>query len=190
MKVKLSDERYEEIKKIVVNLFVRYNVNRVPLNGFELAEKMGIKVTPYSAIHESKRHMLFKKSIDGFCLEKKNGEWLIYYNDEMDYGRINNTIFHEIGHIVLDHSEDSELAEKEVKFFAKNALVPPVLVHRLELDNPTDIATIFEVSSETAYYAYSYYKKWLHYSYWDYTDYEMTLLDLFPERNLIWRWLN
>ena len=49
------------------------------------------------------------------------------------YGRINNTIMHEIGHIVLDHSEDSELAEKEVKFFAKYALVPPVLVHKLKL---------------------------------------------------------
>lgn len=86
---------------------------------------------------------------------------------------------HEIGHIVLDHSEDSELAEKEVKFFAKYALVPPVLVHKMKLDNPTHIAEIFEVSFEAACYAYSYYKKWLQFGSSEYTEYELTLLNLF-----------
>lgn len=129
MEILLSDNRYEEIKKIVVDLFVSYNVSCVPVNAFELASKMGIKVVPYSAISKTKRYLLFKESEDGFCVERTSGDWFIYYNDQKDYGRINNTIFHEIGHIVLDHSEDSELAEKEVKFFAKYALVPPVLVH-------------------------------------------------------------
>ena len=107
------------------------------------------------------------------------GEWYIYYNDRKDYGRINNTIMHEIGHIVLDHSEDSELAEKEVNFFAKYALVPPILVHKLKIDNPTDIAEIFGVSFEAACYAHSYYKKWLQYGSPKYTDYEIVLLNLF-----------
>ena len=120
-----------------------------------------------------------KKSEDGFSVGKNIGEWYIYYNDKKDYGRINNTIMHEIGHIILDHSEDSELAEKEVKFFAKYALVPPVLVHKLKLDNPMDIADIFDVSFEAACYAYSYYKKWLQYGSSEYTKYERTLLNLF-----------
>lgn len=160
-------------------MFEKYNVSCVPVNGFEIAMKMGAKVIPYSAIPESKRWLLLKKSQDGFSLEKDMGEWYIYYNDKKDYGRINNTIMHEIGHIVLDHSEDSELAEKEVKFFAKYALVPPVLVHKLQLDNPMDIAEIFNVSYEAAYYAHSYYKKWLQYGSAKYTKYELTLLNLF-----------
>ncbi len=179
MGISLSHARYEQIKQIVVDMFVKYNVTCVPVNSFELATKMGIKVIPYSAIRESKRWLLSKKSDDGFSVEKTLGEWYIYYNDKKDYGRINNTIMHEIGHIVLDHSEDSELAEKEVKFFAKYALVPPVLVHRLKLDNPKDIANIFAVSSEAARYAYSYYKKWLQYGSSEYTQYELTLLSLF-----------
>lgn len=162
-----------------MDMFVKYDVSCVPVNGFELATKMGIKVIPYSAIPESKRWLLLKKSEDGFSVEKNIGEWYIYYNDKKDYGRINNTIMHEIGHIVLDHSEDSEMAEKEVKFFAKYALVPPVLVHKLKLDNPMDIAEIFEVSFEAACYAYSYYKKWLQYGSAEYTKYELTLLNLF-----------
>lgn len=179
MGISLSHSRYEEIKNIVVDLFIKYSVTCVPVNGFELATKMGIKIIPYSAIHISKRHLLLKKSEDGFCVEKGIGEWFIFYNDEKDYGRINNTIMHEIGHIVFDHSEDSELAEKEVKFFAKYALVPPVLVHKFKLDNPHDISNVFEVSFEAACYALSYYKKWLQYSSDDYTDYEMKLLQLF-----------
>ena len=159
MGISLSHARYEEIKQIVVDLFVKYGVSCVPVNGFELATKMGIKIIPYSAISGSKRSLLLKKSQDGFSLEKDIGEWYIF--------------------IVLDHSEDSELAEKEVKFFAKYALVPPVLVHKLKLDNPADIAKAFEVSFEAACYAYSYYRKWLKYGGSKYTQYEITLVNLF-----------
>ncbi len=179
MGISLSDARYEEIKQIVVDLFVRYNVNCIPVNGFELATKMGIKVVPYSAIAKSKRYLFYKKSDDGFFLETTNGDLLIFYNDGKGYGRINNTIFHEIGHIVLDHTEESELADKEVNFFAKYALVPPVLVHKLKLDNPLDISKIFNVSYKAAKYAFNYYQKWLQYGSYNYTDYEKRILSLF-----------
>lgn len=179
MSISLSHKRYEEIKRIIVDLFIKYEISCVPVSAFELATKMGIKVIPYSAIQISKRFLLLKKSEDGFCVERTQGEWYIYYNDEKDYGRINNTITHEIGHIVLDHSEDSELAEKEVKFFAKYALVPPVLVHKLKLNDPCSIAEIFGVSYEAACYALSYYRKWLQYGASEYTDYEIALMKLF-----------
>ena len=134
-------------------MFVKYGVSCVPINGFEIAHKMGIKVIPYSAIAPSKRWPLIKKSEDGFSVEMDNGQWYIFYNDEKDYGRVNHTIMHELGHIVLDHTEDSELAEKEVIFFAKYALAPPVLIHKLKLDDPESIAQIFEISYEAACYA-------------------------------------
>lgn len=181
MGIKLSNQRCEEIKRIVVRMYVKYGITCVPVNGFEIASKMGIKVVPYSAIPESKRWLLFKKSEDGFCVERNLGEWYIYYNDARDYGRVNNTIMHEIGHIVLDHSEDSELAEKEVKFFAKFALAPPVLVHKFQLASAEEIADIFEISFEAACYAYSYYRKWLRYSGSEYTDYEKVILRLFAQ---------
>ena len=46
-------------------------------------------------------------------MEQTNGQWYISYNDEKDYGRVNHTVMHEIGHIILDHTEDSELAKKK-----------------------------------------------------------------------------
>ncbi len=164
-----------------MDLFYEYDVCCIPVNGFELATKMGIKVIPYSAIHESKRHLFLIESEDGFSILTDTGEWRIYYNDEKCYRRINNTIMHEIGHIVLDHTQDSELAEKEVNFFAKYALVPPVLVHKMQITDPSDIAKHFDVSYEAARYAYSYYLKWLRYGNSIYTDYELTTLNLFKK---------
>lgn len=131
MEIRLSDERCEKIKKEVVGLFEKYNINCVPINGFEIASKMEIKVIPYSSKSEKARKWCLKESEDGFSIFKDN-QWYIFYNDEKKFGRVNNTMLHEIGYIVLKHTEDSELAEKEVKFFAKYALVPPVLVHKLK----------------------------------------------------------
>lgn len=176
MGICLSNERYEEIKKIVADVFQLYDVSCVPVNGFELATKMGIKIIPYSAFLQSKRQLLLRESEDGFSVEKNSGEWYIFYNDEKPYRRINNTIMHEIGHIVLDHTEDSELAEKEVNFFAKYALAPPVLIHRWHLTEPIEVADKFEISYEAAEYACNYYKKWLAHYDNRYKDYEITII--------------
>ena len=40
--MKLTDEKYEEIKEEVIHLFKLYDVNCIPISGFELAIKMGI----------------------------------------------------------------------------------------------------------------------------------------------------
>lgn len=37
MGVSLSNARYEEIKQIIVDMIVKYNICCVPINGFELA---------------------------------------------------------------------------------------------------------------------------------------------------------
>ena len=39
--MRLTDEQYEFIKGEVVALFERYDVRCIPINGFELAYKMG-----------------------------------------------------------------------------------------------------------------------------------------------------
>lgn len=184
MRFILSNNRYEQIKEIVVNLFIKYDVRCIPISGFELASKIGIKVIPYSSYPEKTKKLLTKKSKDGFFVEKTEGEFYIYYNDTMNYGRINNTILHEIGHIVLDHTEESELAEAEVNFFAKYALVPPVLVYKLNIKNPNKISEIFDVSIQAGYYAYNYYRKWLKYGGSILKEYELNLIGLF--KDAIW----
>lgn len=179
MPIKISNQRYEEIKRIAVAMFIKYGISCIPIDGFEIAHRMGIQVIPYYTIAASKRWFLLKKSEDGFSVEKTNGQWYIFYNSDKDRGRVKNTIMHEIGHIVLNHTEDSELAEKEVNFFAKYALAPPVLIHKFKLNDPESIAQMFAISHEAACYAYNYYHKWQRHYYGCYTDYERQLLCLF-----------
>ena len=174
----LSDRRYEEIKSTVVDLFERLDIHCTPISGFEIATKLGVKIIPYSAYQKNVQELMLKQSEDGFSI-MKDGRWYIYYNDKKPYGRINNTIMHENGHIILDHTEDSELAEKEAKFFAKFALAPPVLIHQFNLTDVNEVAERFEISYEAAAYALNFYHKWLNYGDEYYTDYEIRLCNLF-----------
>ncbi len=162
--IRPSDERYEKIKTMVVDTFKKYKISCVPVNGYEIAKKMEIKIVFYSSLEKKKLIAAAKISLDGFSLYN-NGEWTIFLNDiENDYRRQNNTLLHEIGHIVLDHTEDSELADKEANFFAKYALVPPILVYKWNLTTANEIKERFEVSQQAAEYALDYYHKWYYHS--------------------------
>jgi len=101
MSHKLTDEQYEFIKGEVVALFERYDVRCVPISGFELAYKMGIRLIPYSSLSKKKYEAAMKVSSDGFYVEDVEGRDKIFYNDSVVYERANMTILHEIGHCVL-----------------------------------------------------------------------------------------
>lgn len=118
MAFRLSNKSCEEIKNTVVSTFEKLNIRCIPISGFEMATKLGAVVISYSSKPEETRKLMLKESEDGFSVIK-DGVWYIFYNDAKGYGRINNTLTHECGHIVLDHTEESELAEAEAKFFCK-----------------------------------------------------------------------
>jgi len=173
--MKLTNKSYEQIKETVTNLLVQYKISCVPISGFEIASKMKIDVRPYS---QKNNNIFLKTSEDGFTtfIEERA---VIYYNPEQIYQRINNTIAHEIGHIVLGHKQPSELAEAEANFFAKYLLAPPALIHKLQLHSAGDIEKIFEISHQAAGFAWGYYNTWLANSGKFYKPYEIKLIDLF-----------
>ena len=138
--MRLQNDRYEFIKAKVVNMFKKYNINSIPVDCFEICKKMFIEVKPYSKLGAIGLEKAMSVSSDGFCMMHpmricsiKVDSWYIFYNDSMLKERIRFTIMHEIGHIVLDHSEHSELAEAEANFFAKYALAPPHLFIKYRL---------------------------------------------------------
>lgn len=180
--MRLDDEKYEEIKQTVIDTFEEYDVKSVPISAFEMAVKMGIRVVPYSSMGEELKKSAMKYSSDGYSTEVNN-EWTIYYNDYCNcYGRINNTIMHEIGHFAMGHTEFGDEAEKEAeaKFFAKYALAPPPLIHNMvQPITPDTIMITFDISLQAAKNAYRYYKKWLNCGAEYYTDYETRMLELF-----------
>ena len=175
--LKLPSYRYEELKKIVVDTFVKTDVRCIPINGFEIAAKLGVAICAYSALAAEKRAEARKIDPDGFVLYN-DGQWFIFYEDVANYRRINNTIMHEIWHVVLDHRETSEVGEAEAKFCAKYSMAPPVLIHKYKIITADEIVNAFDVSYQAAVIALDYYKKWLRYGENDYTDYEEVLFDM------------
>jgi len=185
MNIILPDWRYEQIKREVAKVFVNCNIKQIPINGFEIANKLGIILIPYSAFSEEKKKKLIEEDEDGFVV-KRGGKFYIYYNDDKSYGRINFTILHEIGHVVLNHTQQSDLAEAEANFFAKYAIAPPVLIekycnHMSNLGKLGWIFNNFRVSETSGYNSFSYYLKWKRKfeQINEYTDYELMIIEQF-----------
>jgi len=155
-------QRYEEIKEVVAYTLTTGNVREIPICGFKLADELGINYIPYSLLSLKKQSACIQLSEEGFTLDET-----IYYNDYQIPTRIRFTIMHEIGHIMLDHFEDDDVAEIEANFFAGYILVPPVLVYALDRTNDIDqdqIKNLFNVSNPVAENTYNYYQKWSKYN--------------------------
>ena len=178
--MRLKIDQYEQIKQTVIDTYQEYDIRCVPISAFELAIKMGIKLVAYSSLSKEKKEAAKRISKDGYSVDAKMSGWQIYYNDEdNNYERINRTIMHEIGHYSLGHIKDGKEEEMEANFFAKYALAPPPLVHKLPNVTVKAIKVEFDISWKSAYYAHKYYESWCHSLINGYTDYEFKLLGLF-----------
>lgn len=191
--MKLTQNNYESIKLKVVSLFQKYDICQVPIDCFEICSKMNIKLVPYSSLTKPAIFKSIEISNDGFCLLKSDSiqgleinKWHIFYNDNMIKERVRFTIMHEVGHIALDHTMHSQLAESEANFFAKYSLTPPPLVHKIQPEDYTDLIDAFEISSECAFYAMNNYINWLNNGGAKYKEYELVMLSLFNQKT-IWR---
>ena len=119
MSMYLEPSRYDQIESQVIRLFSNINVNHFPIDCFALCKQLCVKVIPYSKLNEKTIAAFGNENKDGISVEMEIAqgvfEWTIYYNDEMPKRRIRFTIMHELGHIWLDHTEHSELAEAEAE---------------------------------------------------------------------------
>lgn len=180
----LSDSRYEAIKQDVVDMFEECGLDTYPIDCFEIARRLHYRLVPYSKLKGKKLIAARQISLDGFhiLIEDKRTRmfvWVIVYNDSNSHERQRWTILHEIGHIRLDHTQESELAEAEANFYAKYSIAPPPLVHIAQCEDFMDIATKFDMSVTAAFYAMEYYLKWLRYGPAEYQPVEQKMLRLF-----------
>lgn len=143
--MRLANEQYEKAKQTVADIIFDYNL-KYPINIFDLIDRMGFAVVPYSNYGDN-RKMLVNFSKDGFNqFIKSECKYFIYYNDDETYKtRINFTIAHEIGHIVLDCNDNSIESNALADFFAAYLLVPVVLIIDKKLTSVEEIMEYFGV---------------------------------------------
>lgn len=157
--MRLSNERYEEIKKEVAYIFEDYNVTSISVDVFEIAKKMNIKVVFASEILEKNKFKITEYVLYSFpqsYLHYSETEQRFYvYIDDVGT-KINRQRFslaHEIMHIRLGHQEQNERNEAEANFGALYMLVPTSLVlldEEFMLQEEYFVKYAFDVSLDVA----------------------------------------
>jgi len=118
--MRLCRKNYEQIEKIVDEMYEDLDFAETPVDVFKLCQKLQINLIKYSNIESE---LLSFLSNDGFTiLDKENRQYKIFYNDLMPDEKIRFTIMREIGHIMLDHKKLNKKNEKEANIFANFAL--------------------------------------------------------------------
>ena len=185
MKYSLLPEKYDEIKECVINNFEEYGINSTPVNAFEFAKKLEIKLVPYSKLTKEQLKLTEKFTEEGFTLFDNN-KAIIYYNDFCKSSkRMQHTIMHEIGHYLLGHKKQGEEEEIEANFCASYALAPtPLIPILIKQPNFLDIMFVFNRCEQAAERDFKSYLNWKKINNkYGYKPFEKRLINLFTQNN-------
>lgn len=139
--------------------FVENNIVDFPIKPFELIKKFKWGLLTYEEMAQKQECSI--KDIcdcigeDGYSIYNGRNYTIAYNNTIKPLGRINFTLAHEIGHIILNHHKDFEVTEilqdnftkeeykileNEANCFARNILAPAPLINELGFWN-----TLFKI---------------------------------------------
>ena len=134
-----------------------YCITSFPIDEKRLAAEMGFALIPYSDLPERKRKEIESIIQTGFHICSKEKGYPVYtivYNDKTEPGRAKLTVFHEIGHILLNHgSNPSPKEESEADYFAKQLAAPRCLLRLRGHAGVSEIHDLYGLSIEAAEYS-------------------------------------
>lgn len=162
---------YAKARDATWRVIADYGISSLPVDVFDLAQRMGIKVIPYSKCGALMRLMgilSFQDENDGIYIRFLGKKYIFYDDTVTSEGRMRFTIAHEIGHHVLRHVKSINplrinfaerrrdgrptAAEREANIFASRLLAPSIVLHELNATSPEDISRICGMSAEAAGY--------------------------------------
>lgn len=79
-----------------------------------------------------------------------NGYRFIVYNLKHPVTRQRWTMAHELGHILLDHREQSRVNEAEANYFAKELLMPMAVLTNMGVTSVKDVCKVCNVSNDAS----------------------------------------
>lgn len=148
----------KQLLKAVLSVYKKCKIHDFPFDCFYILNQYNYKTIKYSKIkkespdlYELCKYMTF----DAFTHINGNS---IVYNDNKTKERINFTLMHELGHIVLEHSD--ECNEDDADTFAGMILAPNVMIHYYECQTADDIHDRFGISYAAANRALLRYRHW------------------------------
>lgn len=123
-----------EIQKIINKL------NSVNIYKYsEIAKRFGIGVYDF-------KHTIAPSEFGYTIFDTREDRWLLIYNESKCEETIRFTLAHELGHIVLNHTDDNEINNSEANCFARNILYPIPIRDYYDLKTPIEYCKCFLIS--------------------------------------------
>ena len=183
IEIKLPKKIYTEIENAVVKLFISLKIATYPIDPFDIIRKLGFVLRKYSEMPFYEQIKLRSRELDATsCYDPELKTFVICYDDTKFSKRIRFTLMHEIGHIVLGHKEESELAKRMANYFAAYALAPSPIIYAYDCQDANELADIFMVTDECAFYSFRRYSNWLEFG-GRIKTYEEALLNMYEQSN-------
>lgn len=155
----LTKQMYDRIENTVVKLYQELKITKMPIDPFSISDTLGYRLIPSSSQNEL-QHKFLHDGFSGMCCRDTKGIFRIAYDDKAIITRQRFTIMHEIGHILLEHKEESDLADKMANYFASYALAPSPLVGLYNCEDYIDVVNTFNVSKECADMVFRRFNRW------------------------------
>lgn len=151
----MEQTKKNRIKNKVLNLLSEANIHYLPIDLDQLMHYLRIRPVSFSAARQ--KGLAIPQGIDGFTViryRQQFAQYLLVYKDDTSFERLRWTLAHEIGHIVLGHLEtqqaDEDKLEEEANYFARELLMPLVVLARLDARAQDDISRVCGVSRAAA----------------------------------------
>jgi len=142
---------YDEIVKLVTEIYEDYDISTFPINAETIATKMGFQVIYYSELDMKSRIAAWKYTQFGTNGTNKKHDRKIYVNDKGNTKENQeSTILHEIKHILFYENEEDEKNEDLADYFAKYMKCPIVYAIFKGYDNLADLKKDFALSEAMA----------------------------------------
>lgn len=158
--MRLSDQRYEEIKREIAIFLEDYDIKKLPIDVFEIAKKMKIKIVYASELLEKypnklNEYILFTYP-DSYLVYSPEMQQFVIYIDNVGTKKKRQrfSLAHELMHIILGHDKQSLENEAEANYGATYLLAPTslalVMLEDDRLSCPEILSDIFDVSTSEA----------------------------------------
>ena len=137
--------KYKNARDTSWQCLIDYNVTSLPVKILDIAKRSGIKVIKNSLANKLITSQKGQSYIN-------QDETIIIYDDTLPKTVIRYTVAHELGHIFLGHdlAYPTIEMENEANVFSSRLLAPACVLWGLNLHTPQEIATICDISLQSA----------------------------------------
>lgn len=153
----LTKQKYFYISHLTRDFIIYNKISSLPVNLNSILKFNKWKVISYSKLKNMNivEYESVMKTNHGFVELTPDGDYIIFYNDELPRCVQRFTIAHEIGHIVLHHFKvPIENREQEANMFAARLLMPMCVLHECKIKSEQELIDLYDVSCVSAHYRY------------------------------------